>query len=105
MKLFFKTLTIFGVFLVSLSSFALANPASVNCVNTGNKLVLIQNTGICVFPDGSYCEEWALFRGKCAKGQNLFPGGKFDPTHKQQYCISKVNNVTVVEMCNPTTGQ
>jgi hypothetical protein len=27
--------------------------------------------GICVFPDGSECEEWAYFRGECKPGDSL----------------------------------
>lgn len=47
----------------------LANPASVYCEEQGGTL-LIQSeaggeTGYCVFPDGSQCEEWAYYRGEC----------------------------------------
>jgi len=46
------------------------NPASVYCVQNGNKLEIQtasdgSQTGICVFPDGSTCDEWAYFRGEC----------------------------------------
>ncbi|PXV58306.1 hypothetical protein SAMN04487785_105131 [Dyella jiangningensis] len=49
------------------SSIGMANPASVACVNQGGKLDLRKDAagnvnGICVFPDGRQCEEWALFR-------------------------------------------
>lgn len=48
----------------------LPNPASVNCEQNGNKLEIRtavdgSQSGICVFPDGSTCEEWAYFRGEC----------------------------------------
>jgi putative hemolysin len=48
----------------------LPNPASVNCEQNGNKLEIRTATdgsqsGICIFPDGSSCEEWAYFRGEC----------------------------------------
>jgi putative hemolysin len=48
-------------------SVGMANPASVSCVNQGGKLDLQPDaagnvSGICVFPDGRQCEEWALFR-------------------------------------------
>jgi putative hemolysin len=50
----------------------LANPASVYCQERGYKLELRtaadgSQQGICIFPDGSSCEEWAFFRGECAK--------------------------------------
>lgn len=48
----------------------LANPASVHCRQQGNKLEIRtaadgSQTGMCVFPDGGACEEWAYFRGGC----------------------------------------
>ena len=46
------------------------NPASVYCEQQGNKLEILtaadgSQNGICVFPDGSTCDEWAYFRGEC----------------------------------------
>jgi putative hemolysin len=46
------------------------NPASVYCVQNGNKLEIHtaddgSQSGVCVFPDGSTCDEWAYFRGEC----------------------------------------
>jgi putative hemolysin len=46
------------------------NPASVYCEQNGGRLDLRQDAsggvaGVCVFPDGSECEEWAYFRGQC----------------------------------------
>jgi len=51
----------------------LANPASVNCVQKGNRLEIRtaadgSQAGYCIFPDGSECEEWAFFRGECGPG-------------------------------------
>ncbi|MBB6464376.1 putative hemolysin [Aminobacter carboxidus] len=49
----------------------MANPASVHCGNIGGKLEIRKDgagneTGYCRMPDGSICEEWALFRDqKC----------------------------------------
>jgi len=52
----------------------IANPASVNCVNKGGTLDIRESTagqyGVCVFDDKSECEEWALFRNECKKGDN-----------------------------------
>jgi hypothetical protein len=52
-------------------STGLANPASVNCVNTGGNSEIRTNpdgsqTGYCIFSDGSECEEWAYYRGQCS---------------------------------------
>ncbi len=46
------------------------NPASVYCEQNGNKLEIHtaedgSQFGVCVFPDGSTCDEWAYFRGEC----------------------------------------
>lgn len=47
----------------------LANPASVYCEEQGGNLDMRSNEagqyGVCVFSDGSECEEWAYFRGEC----------------------------------------
>jgi putative hemolysin len=46
------------------------NPASAYCTQNGNKLEIHtaadgSQNGICVFPDGSTCDEWAYYRGEC----------------------------------------
>jgi putative hemolysin len=46
------------------------NPASVYCEQNGNKLEILtaadgSQSGVCVFADGSTCDEWAYFRGEC----------------------------------------
>ncbi|MDD5306065.1 MAG: DUF333 domain-containing protein [Deltaproteobacteria bacterium] len=50
----------------------IANPASVNCVKNGGRLEIRTEAagqyGVCVFADGSRCEEWAFFRGECRPG-------------------------------------
>ena len=47
------------------------NPASVYCKEQGNKHQIRMaadgsQNGICVFRDGSECDEWAYFRGECS---------------------------------------
>jgi putative hemolysin len=47
------------------------NPASVYCEQNGGTLEIRPDTagnqsGVCLFPDGSECDEWAYFRGECA---------------------------------------
>jgi putative hemolysin len=46
------------------------NPASVYCEAQGNKLEIRtaadgSQSGVCIFADGSECDEWAYFRGEC----------------------------------------
>lgn len=48
----------------------LANPASVYCEEQGYTLEMQTDAdsgtyGVCKFPDGSECEEWAFYRGDC----------------------------------------
>ena len=54
------------------------NPASVFCEQNGNKLEIHtaadgNQSGVCVFPDGSSCDEWAYFRGECAPAAQKSP--------------------------------
>ena len=55
----------------------MANPASKYCADQGYKWESRDESGgevgYCLFDDGSECEEWAYYRGKCG------PGGK--PEH------------------------
>jgi len=52
---------------------AMANPASEYCVGVGGTLEIRTQEdggqyGVCIFSDGSECEEWALYNGDCQKG-------------------------------------
>ena len=65
------------------------NPASVYCEQHGNKLEIHtaadgSQSGACVFPDGSTCDEWAYFRGECGFGAqaNPTPTKTVKPTQK-----------------------
>jgi len=50
-------------------SVGIANPASVYCIENGGELDIRESDtgqyGVCVFDDGSECEEWAFYRGEC----------------------------------------
>jgi putative hemolysin len=63
------------------------NPASVYCEQNGNTLEIQTATdgsqsGICVFPDGSSCDEWAYYRGECGPAfkSTSEPVATVDPT-------------------------
>lgn len=48
----------------------IANPASVYCIEQGYNLTIRTNSdgsqsGYCIFPNGTECEEWKFFRGEC----------------------------------------
>jgi uncharacterized protein len=58
-------------------AWALANPASVFCVQSGGKSEIRNGArgqyGVCILPDGRVVEEWAYFRemkGKAGKSPN-----------------------------------
>jgi putative hemolysin len=56
------------------------NPASVYCEQNGNTLEIRtaedgSQSGVCVFPDGSTCDEWAYFRGECGPATDASGGG------------------------------
>jgi putative hemolysin len=51
----------------------LANPASVYCEDQGGELEIRTaedggQYGVCMFDDGTECEEWAYFREECKPG-------------------------------------
>ncbi len=53
----------------------LPNPASVYCEEQGGKLEIRDEEngqrGVCIFDDGSECDEWAYFRNECQPGDSL----------------------------------
>jgi len=56
------------------NAWALANPASVFCVQSGGKSEIRKaprgQYGVCRLPDGRVVEEWAYFRTMKGKGAN-----------------------------------
>jgi len=48
---------------------SIANPATVYCVKQGGKVTTVQNNKeevtVCVFSDGSQCEQWSYYKGDC----------------------------------------
>jgi len=54
---------------------SMANPASVYCEQNGGKVEIVtaadgSQSGNCILPDGTKCEEWAYFRKEC-KSKNV----------------------------------
>jgi len=54
------------------------NPASVHCIEAGYRSEIRtaedgSQSGVCIFPDGSECDEWAYFRGECAPASQAAP--------------------------------
>jgi hypothetical protein len=53
----------------------LPNPASAFCREQGGNLFIITTSdgsqyGVCIFPDGSACDEWDFYRGECGPTGN-----------------------------------
>lgn len=48
----------------------MANPASTHCFENGGRVEMREAEGgvfgMCIFPDGSECDEWEYFRGECS---------------------------------------
>ena len=56
--------------LTKVGNTTLANPAAQNCVAKGGKVDIREGKngqyGVCVFPNGKECDEWALYKGQCS---------------------------------------
>ncbi len=63
----------------------LPNPASGYCEEAGGTLKIRtaedgSQSGLCIFPNGSECDEWAFFRGECAPAEQEEPAAEeLDP--------------------------
>jgi len=52
----------------------LPNPAAAYCQEQGHKYEIRtaadgSQSGVCIFADGSECDEWAYYRGECGPGE------------------------------------
>ncbi len=47
------------------SSVGLANPSAVYCINHGFNFTIRNETGYCIFPDGSECLSWDYYHNNC----------------------------------------
>jgi putative hemolysin len=64
----------------------LPNPASAFCEQQGYKLEIRtasdgSQAGICSFPNGSECDEWAFFRGECVPANMETPTASLDDSN------------------------
>ena len=50
----------------------LANPASVYCEENWWTLNLEEGSWLCMFDDGTYCEEWSYYRNECQKWDTFY---------------------------------
>jgi putative hemolysin len=68
------------------------NPASAYCESQGYTVEIRtaedgSQTGYCLFPDGSECDEWSYFRGECLPSSDEIPPDSpaSDPQHWEMY--------------------
>jgi hypothetical protein len=91
-----KWLIIFPFLLVSPAAFSMPNPASVYCAHHGGWLELMDSlsgvTGVCVFRNKSYCEEWSYTKGLCKPDQFYLPDRKMGT----KYCFAQLPNKNLI---------
>ena len=85
----------------------LPNPASVNCVKKGGKVVIEKRGdggeyGICLFEDNRQCEEWAMLRGRCPVG-GIKVTGYITPAAR--YCAITGGEYTITANSNRENEQ
>jgi putative hemolysin len=78
------------------SEAGIPNPASVFCEENGGTLVLRSDTagnvqGICIFLDGSECDEWAYYREECKPGDSL----NTNPVSTEAEAVTETEEVTI----------
>jgi putative hemolysin len=81
----------------------IANPASVYCEENGGKVKIITSDtgdqmGICIFENGSSCEEWAYYRKECQKDD-----GKSDQTYDVSKEFAEIKAAAEAELKIDTT--
>ena len=70
-RIFTLTIVLMALTACTTHQVNMPNPASVYCEQNGNKLEIQtasdgSQSGLCIFPDGSTCDEWAYYRGECS---------------------------------------
>jgi hypothetical protein len=78
----------------------LANPASVYCGQVGGKTEIKKDAagneyGMCTFPNGTSCDEWALYRGECKPNATVSNVTTKTPAANLTANVTKTVNNTV----------
>ena len=60
----------------------IANPATIYCIELGYSHKIIETregqVGICMFPDGSECDEWKFYSGECGAEFNYCAQNRYE---------------------------
>ena len=86
----------------------MANPASVYCIEQGGELEIRTGKdggqyGVCIFDDGSECDEWAFYQDHCSPGE-IFPVEDMaEPTVEEKFFLRASNRS--LRCCGLTLGQ
>lgn len=80
------------------------NPAAIYCVSHSGKSEIKTNVdgsyGLCVFTDGSVCDEWRFFKGQCKPGQvvaSISAGFKFYTSSQYGFTLQYLSTITLNE--------
>lgn len=68
----------------------IANPASVYCEENGWTLQLEDGAWLCMFPNGSYCEEWSFKNGECQPWEIIYNTIPEDTTSESNISSSEL---------------
>lgn len=86
---------------------AMPNPASVFCADNGGAVDIRKDAqggeyGMCVFADGSECDEWAFFRGECKAGESGEVMNMRNPA--SVFCAEKGGTVDIRDEAEGSVG-
>ncbi len=88
------------------SSVNMPNPAAVYCQKQGNKSEIRtaadgSQSGVCKFPNGTECDEWAYFRRDCSPTQEI---QVTEANQGKNYTLNMGDSLVIVLDSNPSTG-
>src|SRR5512135_1878951 len=88
------------------SSAKMPNPAAVYCDQQGYTTEIRtaadgSQSGVCKFPNGSECDEWAYFRKECSPAQQI---QVTEADQGKNFTLKMGDSLTIVLGSNPSSG-
>ena len=85
---------------------AIPNPAAKYCVDQGNKSEIRtaadgSQSGVCKFPNGTECDEWAYFNRDCSPTQEI---QVTEADQGKNFTLNMGDSLVIVLDSNPSTG-